>query len=126
MSYDDIPTALDAFKDDDKVANAYCAIKWLCWQLLYMVFLAALTVGVIALIIFSPVIAVIIGLLVGGSVVVNKSKETARENETVRRIGSKTKQTPGLRRIYNECPITFKTGPRWYEKLTDWLDEKIS
>lgn len=124
--YDHIPTFYEVLTDDDKVANLYCAIKWLVWQLVYVT-LVILGVPVLTALIIGAVVLFACGLPF------YVLYEWAKEYEQVNTAASKTTtavknapEKPVARRVYNRCPVmVFETGPRWFERATDWVDEKL-
>jgi len=38
------------------------------------------------------------------------------------KAGNKAKETPGVRRVYGNCPVSLKTCPRWFESLQKRFD----
>lgn len=129
MSYDDIPTAFDVFQDDDKVANAYCAVKWFIWQVAYLVVsvLLAVVVPIIVVLGLTAYLCLLpfIVLKDWGVEAASNSPRTQITKEKLATKKENIRETPGARRIYNECPVSLKTGPRWFAKITDWLDDNL-
>lgn len=40
----------------------------------------------------------------------------------VRRAGEKATRTPGVRRVYGECPVHMDIEPKWFDRLVNALD----
>jgi len=70
----------------------------------------------------AAAIAGVIGVLVFAFVVDEKTREQRKTvvysiNDVAVRVGSKAKETPGVRRIYGRCPVSMDIEPKWYQNL---------
>lgn len=41
---------------------------------------------------------------------------------SARIAGSKAKETPGVRRVYGNCPVSMNIEPKWFGKITEYFD----
>lgn len=39
------------------------------------------------------------------------------------RFGQTTKQKPVTRRVYGYCPVDFDIEPKWFDRLTSWVEK---
>lgn len=126
---DTYPSVRDALFDDDKVANLYCGIKWLIWQVGYLIFGTLLVViGVPVVIAIVAVFLVVEGMKLLGSRladVINPYLESSvgKTAPKARQVGKAAKSAPITRRIYNECPVDITMRPRWWDAIKSKLDE---
>lgn len=129
---DEYPSIRRVLTDQDKVANAYCAVKWTVWQASHL----ALVIGAI-------VIGGIFAILIGTGLAVSKIVRTVVPDSIQRRLVTgtdsayqklsrgtgdaveKAQEAPVTRRVYNECPVSIKRTPRYQQKLSDWIDRKF-
>lgn len=78
---------------------------------IYLVYTAAAIAGVIV-------------ALIGIIIVEEKTQEYRQTvvrsaNGVAVRVGTKAKETPGVRRIYGRCPVSMDIEPKWYQNLKD-------
>lgn len=129
---DEYPSIRRVLSDQDKVANVYCALKWVIWQSAWLV-----------LGIFGLVIGAIFGIVIGTGILIVevyhvivpdriKGLLGPRVERAKESVSSGTKsavktaqEKPVTRRVYNTCPVTFKKNPRYQERIADWIDEKL-
>jgi len=38
------------------------------------------------------------------------------------RAGERAVETPGVRRVYGECPVSMDIEPKWFDRLTEAFD----
>lgn len=60
--------------------------------------------------------------LLGVFVVVEKLKNPTKDAATgaasgLRTAGEKATKTPGIRRVYGECPVSMKQAPKWFDNI---------
>ena len=82
---------------------------------------------VIYLLITDPTILMeFLALLVGTAIVsvviilvVEKVLPQAlnRASDPAKRVANRAKETPGVRRVYGNCPVSMSIEPRWFKKL---------
>lgn len=75
----------------------------------------ALAGAIVAALIFATLLA---GAAYGGpyiSKVLHRTAEGA--TSTANRAGKKAVQTPGIRRVYGECPVSMNMAPKWYDRI---------
>lgn len=124
------PSIREALSNDSKAVNAYCAFKFVFWQ---TVFALLTVVGVVIGLIFAiAFLFVFIAEKIYEGCKKLFSPVSNRTGLTTKKIGTavsngheKSKQTPGVRRLWGECPVSFKTPPKWFDKMTDAVDKKL-
>lgn len=129
MTDDEYPSVRKALFGNDHVANLYCACKWGLWHFFHVLFVV-LGVPFVALFLAAAVIfrvMVITGhYLAKGARKITPDLGNQRPGPRVGAgVGSRVKETPGLRRVYNECPVTIKRDPKWFESLSDIFQEIV-
>ncbi|AGM11617.1 hypothetical protein HCTV5_6 [Halovirus HCTV-5] len=75
-------------------------------------------------------IAVCVGVIVGALAIVavaaylwKKTRDTrqttvALAGGAARRAGERAVETPGVRRVYGQCPVSMDIEPKWFERMT--------
>lgn len=126
------PSVRKALFGQDTVANLYCACKWLLWHLFYILFVV-LGVIVVTVLTFGFLllrVGLFIGKLIKPFLPSLPSPNPEKRKITINtpstpNVKETVKNTPGARRIYNECPVDLKINPKWVEALSD-IGEKIA
>lgn len=117
----------------EKTDNEY--LKSGAYYLMWALVIGYLAIGVamIAVEIYAnPMIAVFILAVIGGVVVLGLTVALTASlaGEQFKAFGAwvagllgsaghRATQTPGVRRVYGNCPVSFKIDPKWYESLME-------
>jgi len=129
---EEYPNIKEVLNNSSKVANAYCAAKYAIWQVGYVLFLliggvATILVG-IALLILAVLEKIL--KLVGEGVDIASDKLSVSDagsqvSEAIESGHEKSKETPVVRRIWGECPVSIKQEPKWFETIADTIERKL-
>jgi hypothetical protein len=62
------------------------------------------------------------GALIGALLLAEFLSDPAKSAATgvavrTRAIGERAVETPGVRRVYGECPVSMDMAPKWFDKL---------
>lgn len=89
--------------------------------LLYQALLAAPLLTVAAIVgVVVGVAAIIVGWAYGGPYVKRAIYRTGGAVASgASRAGAVAQQTPGIRRVYGECPVSFDIEPKWFDRIFD-------
>lgn len=71
-----------------------------------------------ALVIFGPMFAVMIGC----EKVEEHTGVWSRITSIYRSGGEKAASTPGVRRVYGNCPVSWDITPRWFETIEEYFE----
>jgi len=121
------------FGNHNAVANLRCAVHYVFWHGVYAL-LAVIGVLVVGGAIYLLVTAFwqflaavggglgVVILLVGLALLWEKLRDPAKSaaNGAAAKAnvaGQKAVQTPGVRRVYGECPVSLDQAPHWFENL---------
>lgn len=75
-----------------------------------------LTMGAIA-ITLGVVAAIIATVAIGEFLLPHAKSASSVAAQKTRSAGEKAVQTPGIRRVYGQCPVSMEQCPRWFDNL---------
>lgn len=89
----------------------------------YLVYLNPIEVLIAAgIVIASIVLLVVLAIVI--EYIERKGKSAASHAANgARRVGEKAVETPGIRRVYGQCPVSMDQAPKWFDNLFDEEDE---
>lgn len=123
MTDDDYyPTVREALFGNGHTANLYCAVKYIMWHLIHIIFAAlGLIVGV-GVILATLIHRIGVVICVRVSDAISRVNDLLGVSEQTQKTVNKTLTTastkPVTRRVYNYCPVDVKQDPKWFSALT--------
>lgn len=100
-------------------------------RMLAMAFMGLYVVGIVLyalyLMITNPVltvgviggIAVLVALFLGFKYLKNQTTVTETVASSASSAASRAKETPGVRRVYGNCPVHMDLEPKWFQKISE-------
>lgn len=125
------PSIREALSNDSKVANFYCGLKYVLWMTGYAVFtvVGGLVMVLVGILFTIATVLFILWDTVWDRVLVPVKNKLSRGTETVtvtvKEGHEKSKETPVVRRLWGECPVSMKQPPRWFDRLVDTVNDRI-